>query len=63
MNKHCQVKICDFGLSRTLPASMRGKGSGNTKRVRESIMKHGVDDDLIKDQIKIKLDKSNSEKI
>ena len=29
--------ICDFGLSRTLPESSIGKGSGNTKRFRESI--------------------------
>ena len=39
INKNCQVKICDFGLSRTMPDSCIGKGSGNTKRVRDSIMK------------------------
>jgi hypothetical protein len=33
------VKICDFGLSRTLPESLIGKGSDNTRRVRESILK------------------------
>lgn len=31
--------ICDFGLSRTLPESCIGKGSGNTKRMRDSIIK------------------------
>lgn len=32
------VKICDFGLSRSLPDSLIGKGSGNSKRIRDSIM-------------------------
>ena len=39
INKNCQVMICDFGLSRTMPESSIGKGSGNTKRVRDSIIK------------------------
>ena len=39
INKDCQIKICDFGLSRTLPESCIGKGSGNTKRIRDSIFK------------------------
>ena len=57
INKHCQVKICDFGLARTLPESMNGKGSGNTRRVRTSILKHKVSgDESIKDQIRLKLD-------
>jgi mitogen-activated protein kinase 1/3 len=39
INKECQVWICDFGLARTMPESSIGKGSGNTKRVRDSIIK------------------------
>lgn len=35
----CNVKICDFGLSRSMPESCIGKGSGNTKRLRDSILK------------------------
>ena len=38
INSDCQVMICDFGLSRTMPESSIGKGSGNTKRFRESII-------------------------
>ena len=40
INKDCQIKITDFGLSRTLPESLIGKGSGNSKRMRDSIIKH-----------------------
>jgi serine/threonine protein kinase len=36
---NCKIRICDFGLSRTLPESCVGKGSGNSKRVRDSIRK------------------------
>lgn len=39
IDKDCNVKICDFGLARTLPESCTGKGSGNTKRVRDSLYK------------------------
>ena len=38
VNSSCEVMICDFGLSRTMPESSIGKGSGNTKRFRESII-------------------------
>lgn len=37
--------ICDFGLSRTLPETCIGKGSGNTKRMRDSIMKQSLKND------------------
>ena len=37
INKNCEVKITDFGISRSLPESRIGKGSGNSKRVRDSI--------------------------
>jgi serine/threonine protein kinase len=33
----CSVKLCDFGLSRSLPESCIGKGIGNSKRIRDSI--------------------------
>jgi serine/threonine protein kinase len=33
------TKLCDFGLSRSLPESCIGKGSGNSKRMRDSILK------------------------
>ena len=42
IDKDCQVKLCDFGISRTLPDSLNGKGSGNSKRIRDSIMKHNL---------------------
>jgi len=34
----CNIKICDFGLARSLPESLVGKGSNNSKRTRDSIM-------------------------
>jgi mitogen-activated protein kinase 1/3 len=57
INSRCQVRICDFGLARTLPEQLIGKGSGNSKRVRDSIMKHQINDDVVKNQIKDKLQK------
>jgi len=42
VNKDCQVKICDFGLARSLPDSCVGSGSGNSRRIRESINKNGL---------------------
>lgn len=39
IDEDCNIKICDFGLSRTLPDSCVGKGSGNSKRMRDSILK------------------------
>lgn len=52
INKDCQIKICDFGISRTLPESCLGKGSGNSKRIRDSILKHGMRSELSDRQIK-----------
>jgi serine/threonine protein kinase len=37
INENCEVKLCDFGLARSMPASLVGKGSGNSKRLRDSI--------------------------
>lgn len=39
VDSDCNIKICDFGLARTLPECMMGKGSGNSKRTRDSIIK------------------------
>ena len=38
VDSDCNVKICDFGLARTLPESAIGQGSGNSKRARDSIL-------------------------
>jgi mitogen-activated protein kinase 1/3 len=37
VNSNCDVKIGDFGISRSQPKSCIGKGSGHTKRVRDAI--------------------------
>jgi mitogen-activated protein kinase 1/3 len=42
INKDCQIKVCDLGLARTLPESCVGSGSGNTRRIRESITKNNI---------------------
>ena len=38
IDRDFNAKICDFGLARTLPKSCFGPGSGNSKRVRDSIL-------------------------
>jgi len=40
LNKDLQVKIGDFGVSRTLPETLTGKGSCNSSRVRNFIRMH-----------------------
>jgi serine/threonine protein kinase len=52
INKNCQVMICDFGLARTMPESSIGKGSGNTKRVRDSIIKQSLKEDCSREKLK-----------
>lgn len=42
INRDCQIKVCDFGIARTLPPSLIGKGSGNTKRLRETIVQRDL---------------------
>ena len=39
VDEDCNIKICDFGLSRSMSESCVGKGSGNSKRLRDSIHK------------------------
>jgi serine/threonine protein kinase len=62
INKDCQIKICDFGLSRTLPESCLGSGSGNTTRVRNSLHRYQLTDDKTRDLIykKLKSEKETS---
>ena len=37
INTESQIKLCDFGLSRSLPENLTKSGSGNTIRLRNSI--------------------------
>ena len=50
-----RVVVCDFGLSRSLPESCFGSGSGNTKRIRDAILKNAIKEDpaslVIKNQV------------
>jgi mitogen-activated protein kinase 1/3 len=63
MNRNCQIKICDFGLARTLPESIQGQGSGNTKRIRDCIKNpKSFDDTKIKETIRSKLDRSKEQR-
>ena len=41
INDACEIKFCDFGLARTMPRSNTMKGSGNSKRIRDSLFKRG----------------------
>lgn len=40
LTEDLQVKLGDFGLARSLPENLSGKGSGNTMRVRNFIRKN-----------------------
>ena len=60
----CRVMICDYGLARTIPASCCGKGSGDTRRIRQSIatcFDDSYDDHAIKKIIAKKLMKKRRE--
>ena len=41
----------DFGLSRTLPESCNGKGSGNSKQMKDSIIKYSLKDEFCKESL------------
>ena len=45
-----------------MPEPLIGKGSGNSKRVRDSIMKHQVSDEVMRTQITAKLNKDMEKK-
>lgn len=38
INERCQVRICDFGLSRSLPQSCYSESSASSKRVRNAVL-------------------------
>ena len=63
----CNIKICDFGLARTLPESLVGQGSGNSKRTRDSILKSKIletqSDEVVKKAISTKLLNRREERI
>lgn len=46
VNSNCEVKICDFGISRTLPEAHIIKGGGSSKRIRDSILKKKLNDEI-----------------
>ena len=48
----CNIKICDFGISRTLPESCIGKGSGSSKRIRDSIGQQKLADQYSENELK-----------
>lgn len=66
IDSDCNVKICDFGLSRTMPESCVGQGSGNSKRMRDSILKSQLNQlsgvDAVKKAIATKLINKRSER-
>ena len=48
IDERCQVRICDFGLARCVPAACHGESSGNSIRVRNAVLrrkKQGVIDE------------------
>lgn len=42
INENCEVKFTNLDMSRTLPECCIAKGSGNTKRVRNSIFSQNL---------------------
>lgn len=67
VTKDCKVKIGDFGIARSQPKKMIGKGSGHTKRVRDSIYNGKLQEKLTQENVKYliskKLKKQNGEKM
>jgi serine/threonine protein kinase len=37
IDDECNIRLCDFGIARSLPDSCIGQGSGSSKRIRDSI--------------------------
>jgi len=58
--------ICDYGLARSLPESCIGKGSGDTKRIRQSLLsqkqKTPLNEEKVKKMITSKLEKEDRSK-
>lgn len=42
IDDECNIKLCDFGISRSMPDSCIGQGSGCTKRIRDSIWQQNL---------------------
>jgi len=42
VDDECNVRFYDFGLSRSIPISWSGIGSGNSKRVRNAILRYNL---------------------
>lgn len=60
VDSECQIMLCDYGLSRTLPESIQGKHNGQSHKVRQSILRKLASDapeDLKRDQINKKVQK------
>lgn len=60
VNERCEVRICDFGLARSLPQACFGESSGNTKRVRNAILQKKLrgeaDETRLREQITANLE-------
>lgn len=52
INDECNIKLCDFGISRTLPESCIGQGSGCSKRIRDSIGQQNLAEKYSEEQLK-----------
>jgi mitogen-activated protein kinase 1/3 len=52
VNHNCQIMICDFGLARTLPDTYINKGSMNTSRIRNYIMSHHTQGEVLDTHVK-----------
>ena len=61
VDERCQIRICDFGLARSLPLNCLGESSGNSIRVRNAVIRRKrqgqVDEAKLRDQITAILDK------
>ena len=57
INQDCQIKVCDFGQARSLPESLVQKGSGNTKRMRDDILKKNTKEMISEQKLRNKITK------
>mmetsp|Transcript_5360 Transcript_5360/g.8283 ORF Transcript_5360/g.8283 Transcript_5360/m.8283 type:complete len:109 (+) Transcript_5360:517-843(+) len=61
INKDCQIKICDFGLARTLPDEYINASGGNSGCVREAVHKLAKEKRLSRKETRATLTKRASE--
>ena len=52
IDDECSIKICDFGIARSMPDSCIGQGSGSSKRIRDSIGQQGLSDKYSEQQLR-----------